>query len=136
MSIPTPAMLAGRPRTTLTARPPGQPPKPPAPAPTAADDPFGARYARAVLTSDLHRHAKLIALTLASSADWATGRIPDDRQIGTRKLGVLTGLIHAQVHHSIAALADAGFLERRPAPYTDQPSRIALLIPDDSAAPR
>lgn len=116
-SRPTPLMLAGRPRVTT-------------PAPVVTDNrPFRQRYERAIRYSGLGFNCRLVALTVATWADWETGQIPEWDRPGIERIATASGLDERRTRSSVKALVDAGYLRRIPAASTDQPSHIELTIP-------
>ncbi|BAU83320.1 hypothetical protein SLA_2393 [Streptomyces laurentii] len=119
-TIPTPADVFRRQAHPLIAPGPHDP---------AADGPFRALYERGITGSRMIRNTKLVALTLASHADWATGRIPQDVQPYLAGLVQETALTTGQVVVSLQILEDRGWISRpsRRVRWDDAP--IGLTIP-------
>lgn len=135
MSIParpTPALLAARPRAALIAHgvdPAAYRPAA-APAPTPGGTTFVLRFTAAVISSDLHPYAKLIALALAGRAHPSTGWIRDEDQLGARSLASLVGIGDSAAKNSLDKLRRSGFIRRTPPKAEGCPARIELFIPD------
>jgi hypothetical protein len=132
--MPSPSDFGRRPRTELTARPVMAKAKPPAAArrtpavpPTTA--PYRARYEHAVRLSGLDPRERLVALTVASWADYETGLIPVNAAVGVDALARSTGLTVMAVRFNLHALAQKGWLQR-----TERAGgarvQIALTLPD------
>lgn len=124
----TPLDLARR-TTTFSSRVPALP----APTPlTREDGPFLPLYVRGITRSRrLTPYSRLLALTLATYADWDTGYITDARQPGLAALEHATGLNTIQIRAALRQLRSTGWLIRT-GPTEPAPSaiwRTTLLIP-------
>lgn len=102
-TIPTPADVYRRQAHPLIAPGPHDP---------TADSPFRSLYERGITGSKLIPHTQLVALTLASHADWATGRIPAAEQPHLAGLVAETALTTGQVVVSLQILEDRGWIRR------------------------
>lgn len=119
MTIPTPLDVALR--HPLIA---------PAPHDPAADDPFRQLYERGITGSKLHRNTKLVALTLASHAEWKTGEIQTAAQPHLAGLVAETRLLEAQVVVALTTLAQRGWLARRSRRERWDVADVRLTIPN------
>jgi hypothetical protein len=132
--MPTPADLAHRPQRPLSARPADTARPAPRTAPQQASTPllpgvpFRQQWETAIRYSSLQPNARLVALTVATYADWHTGLIPDDQMPGVPRLRKASGLREEEVvRNSLNWLVRLGWIERRDdATY---PKRIRLLMP-------
>ncbi|MFC8171188.1 hypothetical protein [Streptomyces sp. NPDC057325] len=97
-TVPTPADVFHRHARPLLAPEPHNP---------ATDPPFRLLWEQGINGSRLLVHTKLVALTLATRADWTTGHIPDDAQ---PRLGGLIGMTRLDAGPVVASLT---FLEQR-----------------------
>jgi len=93
-----------------------------------ADTPPRFRYEAAVLRSELHPIARLVALALATMCDADTGDIPASRQPGVRGLALACRLPGATTRHTLGELERLGWIHRGQAPGSDQ-AWFALAIP-------
>jgi hypothetical protein len=129
-SIPTPKALAARPRQPLTARPATAVTQAPAPMSLPESAPFRMRYELGIRHSNLPKNARLLALVLATWADWETGHIPEGRQPGIPLMARATGLVEGSVREALYALKDRGWVRRTSNPAGGhRPSEITLTIP-------
>lgn len=71
-----------------------------------------AAYERGIRRSQLHPHARLLALVLASMAVPDTGRIPRRLMPGVVQLADACGLHTRQIHSSLQQLQARGWLQR------------------------
>jgi hypothetical protein len=90
--------------------------------------PFRQRWEAGIRYSSLHCNARLIALTLASLADWQTGQIPEDQMPGVPRLCKASALQEQAVRNSLKWLARLGWIERRDDVAT-YPKPIRLRFP-------
>jgi hypothetical protein len=134
--MPTPADLASRHPRPLTARPVGAPVSARLAPAQAVAAPFRARFEAGIRRSTLHRNARLLALTLASYADWETGVIPDLDHPSLNRLSYATALSASNIRVSLHCLVDNGWIVRTPVPDDEVPSRVQLLIPSSHARAR
>ncbi|MFI9005082.1 hypothetical protein [Streptomyces sp. NPDC053541] len=102
-TIPTPADVYRRQAHPLIAPGPHDP---------AVDGPFRQLYERGITGSRLIPATQLVALTLASHADWETGRIPADDQPRLAGLVAETELDAGRVVVSLQILEDRGWIRR------------------------
>jgi hypothetical protein len=132
MPTPTPGDLAHRPRTPLVARPVDTSrTAPPAPrtAPPLPGVPFRQQWEAGIRYSSLHSTARLVALTLASMADWRTGVIPEDQMPGVPRLRKACGLREEEVvRNALNWLVRTGWIQRGGDAAT-YPKPIRLLLP-------
>ncbi|MGW4852200.1 hypothetical protein ACWEPZ_13345 [Streptomyces sp. NPDC004288] len=101
-TIPTPGDLFHRQAHPLIA---------PAPHDPATDAPFRQLWERGITGSRMYRHTKLVGLTVAAGANWATGAL-DVPVLSVGVLAEATQLGHGQVVVSLLALEQRGWLER------------------------
>jgi hypothetical protein len=133
--MPTPADLAGRTQRPLSARPvdtTGTAPAPrPAPQRVATPGlPFRQQWEVGIRYSSLHSTARLVALTLASMADWHTGLIPVDQMPGVPRLRKACGLREEEaVRNALNWLVRTGWIERG-SDVPTYPKPIRLLLPE------
>ncbi|MER8042729.1 hypothetical protein [Streptomyces sp. NPDC094032] len=102
-TIPTPADVFRRQAHPLIAPGPHDP---------AVDAPFRRLYERGITGSRLIPTTQLVALTLASHADWTTGRIPDGAQPHLDGLVAETALSAGRVVVSLQILENRGWIRR------------------------
>ncbi|OKK06440.1 hypothetical protein AMK26_10505 [Streptomyces sp. CB03234] len=95
------------------------------------DEPFRLLWEKGILRSPLIPHHRLVALALASRADYATGRIPADRQPFLDGLVADTQLNRGQVAVALNVLLQRGWVRRaakdRYRAY--ESARLRLTIP-------
>ncbi|NML55691.1 MarR family transcriptional regulator [Streptomyces sp. R302] len=101
-TVPTPADIYARSARALIA---------PAPHDPLRDGPFRALWERGVLGSRMIPTTKLVALTLAAGADWATGALAAP-QVSVGQLAEATRITHGQVVVSLNILEQRGWLAR------------------------
>lgn len=101
-TVPTPGDLFRRQAHPLIA---------PATHDPATDDPFRQMWERGIKGSRMYRHTKLVALTVATDADWSTGSLADPF-LSVGVLAEATQLGHGQVVVSLLALEQRGWLQR------------------------
>ncbi|MFC8276280.1 hypothetical protein ACFUJR_27865 [Streptomyces sp. NPDC057271] len=101
----------------------------PAPHDPATDEPYRALWERGVIGSQLHRNAKLVGLTLASHADWATGHILDDQQPRLAGLVTEAALNQGQTLVSLKALESRGWIRRTTRRERWDTAAVELTIP-------
>ncbi|MFB7031736.1 MULTISPECIES: hypothetical protein [unclassified Streptomyces] len=102
-TVPTPADVFHRQARPLLAPEPHNP---------AMDPPFRLLWEEGINGSRLLVHTKLVALTLATRADWATGVIPDDAQPRLGGLIGLTRLDAGLIVVSLNVLEQRGWIRR------------------------
>ncbi|MYV56476.1 hypothetical protein [Streptomyces sp. SID3212] len=84
-----------------------------APGALGPDDlPFRLLYERGILRSGMHRHTRLVALALASHADYVTGTIADRDQPFLIRLADETRLLRPQVVVALNTLLQRGWVKR------------------------
>ncbi|WP_234104478.1 MarR family transcriptional regulator, partial [Streptomyces venezuelae] len=93
------------------------------------DAPFRALWERGINGSHLYRHTKLVALTLATHADWATGHIADEDQPRMGRLIDLTGLHPGQVVVSLNVLEQRGWIVRDDRRMRWNVASVQLAVP-------
>lgn len=118
---PTPADMPGR----ITGRQLIEP------ATVPASHPYREMYERGVRSSGMHRNTRLVALTLATHADWASGHIEDKAQPHLGGLTRETGLFEAQVAVALTTLLTRGWIRRGPGAgrhqrYDSVPLQLAI----------
>ncbi|MFE6223307.1 hypothetical protein [Streptomyces sp. NPDC057854] len=107
--VPTPADVFRRhPRPPAPARSPLAP----EPHDPATDEPYRALWERGIVATRLIPHTRFVALALATHAEWATGRIPEDAQPRLGRLVDLTGLDAGLVVVSLNILESRGWIRR------------------------
>lgn len=137
-AIPSPADLAAIQHRPLTVRPvqtavPG-PSRAPRPLPAAAAVPVppGApprrRWEASVQHSTLPATARLVALTLATHAEWADGMLPE-LEIGVIPISRDAGLPQGTVRQAFKQLHAAGWIRRTITTPTGSHAVIRLLLP-------
>ncbi|MEV7282852.1 hypothetical protein [Streptomyces sp. NPDC093111] len=119
-TIPTPADIYRRKAHPLIA---------PAPHTPATDGPFRALYERGITGSRLIPTTQLVALTLASHANWETGSIPAEDQPHLAGLVEETALGAGQVVVSLRILEDRGWIRRPTRRERWDTAPIELVIP-------
>ncbi|MFE9737315.1 hypothetical protein [Streptomyces sp. NPDC006477] len=119
-TVPTPADIFRRKAHPLIAPGPHDP---------AIDQPFRLLWERGINGSHLYRHTKLVALTLATHADWATGRISEDAQPRLGRLIDLTTLHPGQVVVSLNVLEQRGWIVRDDRRRRWNVASVELTIP-------
>ncbi|MET9952369.1 hypothetical protein ABZ135_12580 [Streptomyces sp. NPDC006339] len=119
-TIPTPADVFRRQAHPLIAPGPHDPEN---------DAPFRSLYERGITGARLIRTTKLVALTLASHADWATGRIPDEAQPRLGGLVEETALHPGQVVVSLNILEQRGWIRRDARSRRWNVATVQLAIP-------
>lgn len=88
-----------------------------------------AAYEHAVLGSDLHPTARLLAMILASLAQ-PSGRIPGEQAPSVAELGVMARIPKDRIHTSLVHLALGGWLSRPGAQTRSDVRRpITLTLP-------
>jgi hypothetical protein len=125
--MPTPADLAHHPRRPLTARPAGT--TTPRRTPPPATAPFRQRWEWALLHSTLPPNARLVALVVATRADYGTGQIPPAAMPGIPTVARATGLTEIGVRRQLHTLTAAGFLERTVPDQQGPVVQIVLRLP-------
>jgi hypothetical protein len=129
-SVPTPKALAAKPHKPLTARPVVAVTQAPPALSLPADAPFRMRYELGIRHSNLPKNARLLALVLATWADWETGHIPEGRQPGIPLMARATGMVEGSVREALYALKDRGWVRRTSNPAGGhRPSEVTLTIP-------
>lgn len=127
-AVPTPGDIARQgPRRPLTARPVGAATTRNVPPPESS--PFRQRYEWLVLHSRLFPQGRLVALAIATRADYSTGVIPLAAMPGVPTLARATGLSEVVVRGSLHDLVEAGFLRRTVADEGTQ-VRLQLFLPE------
>lgn len=119
-TVPTPADVFRRKAHPLIAPGPHDP---------ATDAPFRSLWERGINGSHLMRHTKLVALTLATHADWATGHIPAEAQPRLGRLIDLTALHPGQVVVSLNVLEQRGWIARGDRRMRWNVASVQLAIP-------
>lgn len=96
-----------------------------------ADPPFRSMYEPLIRDSGMHRHHRLVALTLATHADWTTGVIAETDQPYLAGLTAETALLEAQVAVALTSLLQRGWIWRESqAPREKyETARVQLAIP-------
>lgn len=96
-----------------------------------SEPPFRLLYERGIRTSRMHRHTRLVALTLATHADWVTGVIPEDQQPFLRGLAAETQLLNAQVATALTTLLQRGWVRRSLKQRSEkyETARLQLSVP-------
>ncbi|OII63797.1 hypothetical protein BJP40_02645 [Streptomyces sp. CC53] len=94
-------------------------------------EPFRLLWERGILRSSLIGHHRLVALALATHADYATGHIPRRRQPFLDGLMAETRLSRGQVAVALTALLERGGVRRAPSrdryrAYEVCPLRLAI----------
>ncbi|MEU9777733.1 hypothetical protein [Streptomyces sp. NPDC047968] len=92
------------------------------------DEPFRGLWERGIRRSSLIPHHRLVALTLATHADPATGTIPDRHQPYLDGLTADTGLPAGQVEIALRALLDRGWIARTDPSTTRDPGTARLHL--------
>jgi predicted Rossmann fold nucleotide-binding protein DprA/Smf involved in DNA uptake len=94
------------------------------------DEPFRMLWERGILRSSLVTHHRLVALTLATHADYTTGDMPDDQTTLFDGLVTATQLAPGQVAVALTALLERGWVRRPPGSrrrrYEDSHFRLAI----------
>ncbi|MEU0522735.1 hypothetical protein [Streptomyces niveus] len=95
------------------------------------DPPFRSMYELLIRTSGMHPHHRLVALTLATHADWTTGFIAADDQPYLGGLTAETTLLEAQVAVALTSLLQRGWIRREAAVPREryETARLQLAIP-------
>lgn len=95
------------------------------------EPPFRSLYERLIRESGMHRHHRLVALTLATHGDWTTGVIAADDQPYLAGLTAETALQDLQVVVGLTALLHRGWLRREVAVPRERydTARLQLAIP-------
>ena len=119
-TVPTPGDVYQRAAHPLIA---------PAPHNPAADGPFRALYERGITGSAVIPVTQLVALTLASHADWESGRIADEDQPHLAGLVAETGLSVGRVVVSLQALEQRGWVRRPVRRERWDTAPVELVIP-------
>ncbi|MFJ3705058.1 MULTISPECIES: hypothetical protein [unclassified Streptomyces] len=81
-----------------------------APAPLPEGARFRPEFGRAMLTSQMGPHPRLVALTLSLYGSYATGHIPTEKQPRLHGLTRATGLHAGQVVIALRTLQDRGWI--------------------------
>ncbi|MFE7517658.1 hypothetical protein ACFU8I_41490 [Streptomyces sp. NPDC057540] len=118
--IPTPADVFHRQAHPLIAPGPHDP---------AVDEPFRALWERGINGSHLLQHTKLVALVLATHADWTSGHISEGAQPRLRRLIDLTALHPGQVVMSLQILEQRGWILRDDRRRRWNVASVRLTIP-------
>lgn len=103
-----------------------------APAAVPESMPFRALYERGVRGSGMHRNTRLVALTLATHANYQDGHIEDAAQPFLGGLTAETGLYEGQVAVALTTLLTRGWVRRAPGTKREQrydTARLQLAIP-------
>lgn len=125
--IPTPRDIAQRARATQLMEPASQPTPTPAP---AQSTPFRLRYERAVRRSSLPANARLIALVVATYADFTTGAIPPVAHPSLTTLAKAAGIPPSLTRQCLSTLALGGWIRQTPPPRAAPDlGRTQLLLP-------
>jgi hypothetical protein len=103
-TIPTPGDVARLHLTRTLIAPAAHDPQ--------TDEPYRSLWERGITGSRLIRNTKLVALTLASHADWASGRIADSAQPHLAGLCRECELSTGQVVVSLQVLEQRGWIRR------------------------
>ncbi|WP_432116611.1 hypothetical protein [Streptomyces sp. S1] len=119
-TIPTPADVFHRQARPLLAPEPHNP---------LTDPPFRLLWEQGINGARLLVHTKLVALTLATNADWVTGRIPDDAQPRLGRLVDLTRLDTGLVVASLTFLEQRGWIRREDRRRRWNVADIRLTVP-------
>ncbi|MBB4987472.1 hypothetical protein [Streptomyces nymphaeiformis] len=119
-TIPTPADVFRRPARPALAPEPHNP---------VADPPFRSLWEQGINGSKLLVNTKLVALTLATHADWATGHIPDDAQPRLGRLVDLTRVDVGLVVVSLNVLEQRGWITRTDRRRRWNVADVQLAIP-------
>ncbi|MFG2899548.1 hypothetical protein ACGFZH_21005 [Streptomyces zaomyceticus] len=119
-TVPTPADVMRRKAHPLIAPGPHDP---------ATDEPYRALWERGITGTRLLSHTKLVALLLATHADWATGRIPEEAQPRLGRLIDLTALPTGQIVASLSVLEERGWLARDDRRRRWNVASVQLTIP-------
>ncbi|WP_405799328.1 hypothetical protein [Streptomyces sp. NBC_01506] len=95
------------------------------------EPPFRFLYERLIRTSGMHRHHRLVALTLSTHGDWTTGVIAADDQPYLAGLTTETALLDAQVVIALTALLHRGWLRRESQGPREryETARLQLTVP-------
>lgn len=101
-----------------------------APATVPASSPYRSVYERGVRSSGMHRNTRLVALTLATHANWQDGHIEDQAQPYLEGLTAETGLYAGQVAVALTTLITRGWVRRtagaRRERYEAAPLQLAI----------
>ncbi|RSS51388.1 hypothetical protein [Streptomyces sp. WAC01280] len=119
-TVPTPADVFRRKAHPLIAPGPHDP---------ATDEPFRALWELGINGSHLYRHTKLVALLLATHADWTTGHIPTEAQPRLGRLVDQTALHPGQVVVSLNVLEQRGWIVRDDRRRRWNVANVELAIP-------
>ncbi|WP_435969333.1 hypothetical protein [Streptomyces sp. Qhu_M48] len=119
-TIPTPGDVYHRTAHPLIAPGPHDP---------AVDEPFRSLWERGINGSHLLSHTKLVALTLATQADWATGDIPIPGRVSLGHLIELTALHPGRVVVSLNVLEERGWIARDSRRRRWNVATVSLTIP-------
>lgn len=96
----------------------------------ASDEPFRVLWERGIRRSTLTPHHRLVALTLASHADYTTGEIPKSQQPYLGGLVTETGLKAGQIAVALTVLLERGWIRRaardQHRAYEKTPLRLAI----------
>ncbi|MFE6816036.1 hypothetical protein [Streptomyces sp. NPDC057677] len=120
MSIPTPADVMRRAQHPLIAPGLHNP---------TVDEPYRALWERGITGSELLSQTTLVALALATHAEWATGRIPEEAQPRLGRLVDCTALPSWQVCSSLTFLEARGWIVRDDRRRRWSVASVQLAIP-------
>lgn len=121
MSIPTPGDVARIHLSRSLIAPAAHNP--------VTDEPYRALWERGITGSRMIRNTKLLALTLASHADWTTGRIADEDQPYLARLCRESELSTGQAVVSLQILESRGWIRRPSRRERWDTAPVELTIP-------